>query len=157
MSSSAVAAEVGPNPPTAPQWVVFWCAGRRLGLPLDRVREILTPLPFTRLPGTGDEVCGLIGVRSRVVTAFDLGAVLGGESAAVEDHRVLVVEYGERIAAFVVEEVIAVAPSEVKAPPRKGGRIGIDRHLMLGTGEFEGSAFTALDSDQLLDRLLILT
>jgi purine-binding chemotaxis protein CheW len=152
VSSSAVDAEVGLNLPTAPQWVVFSCAGRRFGLPLERVREILTPRPFTRLPGTGAEVCGLVGVRTRIVTAFDLGIILGGSPARnAADHRLLIVEYGEKTPALVVEEVLAVAPADLTdAVPS-----GLDRQLILGAGEFESAPFIALDSDRLLDRLLI--
>jgi purine-binding chemotaxis protein CheW len=152
VSSSAVEAEAGLNLPTLPQWVVFSCADRRFGLPLERVREILTPRPFTRLPGTGREVCGLVGVRSRIVTAFDLGVVLGLSPARnAPDHRLLLVEYGEKSPALVVEEVLAVAPAELA----EAGPSALDRQLILGAGEFESEPFIALDSDRLLDRLLI--
>jgi chemotaxis signal transduction protein len=156
VSSSAVAAEVGSTPPAAPQWVVFACADRRLALPLDRVREILTPRPFARLPGTGEEVCGLVGVRSRVVTAFDLGVILGLRPARnTRDHRLLLIEYGERVPALVVEEVLAVVPAELTPGSSAAVPRALDSRLILGTGEFEGYPFIALDSDRLLDRLLI--
>jgi chemotaxis signal transduction protein len=155
VSSSAVEAEVGLILPPAPQWVVFSCANRRLGLPLSRVREILTPRPFTRLPGTGDEVCGLVGVRSRIVTAFDLGVILGLSPARnAPDHRLLLVEYGERVPALVVDEVLAVVPAELSAAGQLGVPRALDRQLILGTGQFEDEPFIALDSDRLLDRLL---
>jgi chemotaxis signal transduction protein len=156
VSSSAVEAEVGINLPPAPQWVVFRCADRRLALPLDRVREILTPRPFSRLPGTGPEVCGLVGVRTRIVTAFDLGVILGLSPARdASDHRLLLVEHGERTPALVVEEVLAVAPAELTAVGSYTTPAALDRQLILASGEFEGIPFMALDSDRLLDRLLI--
>ena len=156
MSSSAVEAEAGLNLPPAPQWVVFRCADRRLALPLDRVREILTPRPFSRLPGTGPEVCGLVGVRTRIVTAFDLGVILGLAPARnAPDHRLLLIEYGERTPALVVEEVLAVAPAELSETASFGIPAALDRQLILGTGEFESVPFIALDSHRLLDRLLI--
>lgn len=156
MSSSAAEAQAGLNLPPAPQWVVFSCADRRLALPLERVREILTPRPFTRLPGTGEEVCGLVGVRSRIVTAFDLGVILGLPPARkAPDHRLLLIEYGEKTPALVVEEVLAVAPAELVAAGPFGVPSALDRQLILGTGEFDSVPFIALDSDRLLDRLLI--
>jgi chemotaxis signal transduction protein len=135
--------------------VVFRCADRRLALPLERVREILTPRLFSRLPGTGPEVCGLVGVRTRIVTAFDLGVILGLKPARdAADHRLLLVEYGERTPALVVEEVLAVAPAELSETASFGIPAALDRLLILGSGEFESVPFIALDSDQLLDRLL---
>jgi chemotaxis signal transduction protein len=57
---------------------------------LDCVVEIIPPRPFTRLPGAGADVCGLVGVGGRVVTVFDLGVVLGlGRAADHADHRLL--------------------------------------------------------------------
>jgi chemotaxis signal transduction protein len=168
VSSSAVEAGAELVLPALPQWVVFSCGGHRLALPLEQVREILTPRPFTRLPGTGPAVCGLIGVRSRIVTAFDLAVILGLPPArATPDHRLLLVESGEKVPALVVEEVLAVAAAEL-APRRKRGRSAdhvkgsaakgaappIDALFVLGTGEFEGAPFSALDVDLLLDRLL---
>jgi purine-binding chemotaxis protein CheW len=156
VSTSAVEAEAGSTATAAPQWVVFSCANRRLGLPLRCVREILTPRPFTRLPGTGQEVCGLVGVRSRIVTAFDLGVILGlSPSRNVTDHRLLLVEFGERIPALVVDEVLAVVPAELVAAGQLGATRALDSQLVLGTGQFEDAPFIALDSDLLLDRLLI--
>ncbi len=100
-------------------------------------------------------MCGLVGVRSRIVTAFDLGTSLGlTASRATADHRLLLVEYGDRLAALVVEEVLAVAPADLSP----AGQLGVPRALdgqLLGTGHFEDVPFIALDSDRLLDRLLI--
>ena len=125
-------------------------------MPLGRVREILTPRAFTRLPGAGEEVCGLVGVRSRVVTAFDMGTILGlAPSRAVADHRLLLVEHGERTPAFVVDDVMAVVPADLTAAGRAGVPRALDRKLVLGTGQFEGAPFIALDPDRLLDRLLL--
>lgn len=127
-----------------------------MGLPLGRVREILTPRAFTRLPGAGPEVCGLVGVRSRIVTAFDLGVIMGlPASRNAPDHRLLLLEYGEKTPALVVEEVLAVAPAELVVAGTSGIPSMLDRQIILGSGEFEGAPFIALDSDRLLQRLLL--
>lgn len=100
----------GPIARITPQWVVFGCSGERFAVPLSRVREILLPQPLTRLPGCGQEVCGLAGLRGRIVTVLDFGAALGlGPSAAVSDHRLLLVEYGTEQVAGAVDEVLAIS------------------------------------------------
>jgi chemotaxis signal transduction protein len=140
------------------QWVVFTCEGRRFAVPLDRVRGIVTPQPFTRLPGCGPEVAGLIGLRGRVLTVFDFGVVLAARPAAIlPDHRVLLVEEGDRILGCAVDDVLAVADADVRPVAAEDERLaGVDPEgaHVLGTGEHEGATFVALDLDVVLRRLL---
>jgi chemotaxis signal transduction protein len=149
----AAAPDSAPAQPAGPQWVVLLCDDVRLAVPLARVREILTPRPFTRLPGCGPEVCGLIGVRGRIVTVFDLGVVLGrGRATNAPDHRLLLVDREGRTYGLAVEAVLRIAPSEtsegaaVDLPLEEGDVIGI--------GAIDEERFIALDPDHLLDRLL---
>lgn len=142
------AADADPATPPALQWVVFACSGRRLAVALDRVREIVTPRPFTRLPGSGREVAGLVGVRSRVVTAYDLGSVLAERPAReYPDHRVLLVDHDGRVLGLVVDEVLAVAALELVAAQPNGA-------MVLGEADWEGSPAQVLDMDRLLERVL---
>lgn len=147
VSNTAVVAEAGTHVPAALPWVVFACEGRHYGLPLEHVSEIITPRPFTRLPGAGREVCGLVGIRGRVVTVFDLGAILGLRSAAsFPDHRLLLLELGVRRVGAAVEEVVDIAPARIE---RTAGEAGV-----IGTGYVSDATFTALDPQSLLRRLL---
>lgn len=140
-------------------WAVFGCDGHTFGFPLDRVREIVFPGPITRLPGCGPEVCGLVGLRGRIVTVFDVGAALGlRPSASQPDCRLLLVECGDRLVAGVVERVEAVR----EVPVRPLGRlrsilkgIDVEREAVLGVGKWAGEPFVALDSDRLLGALLL--
>lgn len=147
VSNTVVVAEAGTHVPAVAQWVVFQCGTRRYGVPLDRVGEIISPRPFTRLPGAGPEVCGLAGVRGRVVTVFDLGAVLGLHPvAAFPDHRMLLLDIGTRRIGAIVEDVVDIAPARVE---REGDVPGV-----IGTGHMQDAEFTALDPQVLLGRLL---
>ncbi|MGH7507708.1 MAG: chemotaxis protein CheW [Longimicrobiales bacterium] len=158
VSNSAVAAGADAVVSPGPQRVIFACGGHRFAVPLERVREILTPQSFTRLPGCGPEVCGLTGVRGRVVTVFDLGVVLAGRrSAAVCDHRLMLVERGERLVGAAVDEVVAVtyAATEPFAPntPILEG-LPLRRDDAIGAGTIEEQSFILLDIDAILGRLL---
>lgn len=142
----------------ASQWVVFACGEHWFGLPLDRTREILPPRPITRLPGCGPEVCGLVGIRGRVVTVFDFGIVIGGESSVAKpDHRMLVLfVLGRRVAA-VVDEIIAVSREVSGVLPLDGDSLrpyDIDRDDLVGIGALGDGPFLALDPDRILGRLL---
>src|SRR3990172_7511427 len=95
------------------QWVVFACGEHWFGLPLERTREILPPRKITRLPGCGPEVCGLVGIRGRVVTVFDFGVIIGGgPSLAKPDHRMLVLFVQGRRGAAPGDEVLSVLRGE---------------------------------------------
>lgn len=140
------------------QWVVFACGEHSFGLPLDRTREILPPRPITRLPGCGPEVCGLVGIRGRVVTVFDFGVVIGG-SPSIErpDHRMLVLfVQGKRVGA-IVDEIIAVARETSGILPLENDALrpyDIERDDLIGIGALGDRPFLALDPDRILGRLL---
>lgn len=144
---SPAAAEAGIATAADPQWVVFACSDRRYAVPLHRVREIVTPRPFTRLPGSEGAVAGLIAVRGRVITAYDAGLALGRDrAAAAVDHRILLVDVAGRIAALVVEDVCAVAELPLEAVETGA--------LVIGSAEWDGVPVDALDLEHLLERAL---
>jgi chemotaxis signal transduction protein len=110
---------------------------------LDCVVEIIPPRPFTRLPGAGADVCGLVGVGGRVVTVFDLGVVLGlGRAADDADHRLLLLELGRRRLGAAVEDIVTIAPARIDAHDVDGA--------VVGTGHMPDLEFTALDPRTLL-------
>jgi chemotaxis signal transduction protein len=144
MEISPTIAVDAPRIPAGPQWVVFRCGDRRFVAPLDQIREILPPLPFTRIPGCGPEVCGLVGLRGRLVTVFDLGAALGLSALeCARDHRLLILERGAGSTAVAVTEVMAVArarverggaPDSLRAPAAEimgTCRVSDERHIAL--------------------------
>jgi purine-binding chemotaxis protein CheW len=141
------------------RWIRVTCAGRTYGLPLERVREILTPQPFTRLPGCDAEVAGLIGVRGRVVTVLDLGRILGTRAAAsLPDHRLLLVDYGERIVGLAVDDASAVVDGVLRPPVSEQERlVGLDPDGPedLGLIEAEEGSFMALDLDAVIARRIV--
>ena len=142
----------------ASQWVVFSCGEYWFGLPLDRTREILPPRVITRLPGCGPEVCGLVGIRGRVVTVFDFGVIIGGASSLLKpDHRMLVLFVQGRRVAAVVDEIIAVSRESTGVLPLTGDALrpfDIDRDDLAGIGALDDRPFLALDPDRILGRLL---
>lgn len=142
----------------APEWVVFACDGHRFGLPLGRVREVLEPRPVTRLPGCGPAVCGLVGVRGRIITTFDFGAALSLRPASsLPGHRLILLEHGERVFALAVDSIVAVARAAAADLPLTADALrtlDIERDDLLGIGAYGDLPFLAVDPDRLLGRLL---
>ena len=156
---AAIDASTGEPPATSPasQWVVFSCERHLLGVPVGQVREIVPGRRTTRIPGCGEDVAGLVNLRGRVVTVFDLGAALRLRPAAVlPEHLLLVLEREARPAALAVEHVLAVAhtPAEGLAVRREALRaLDIAAADVLGVGDWDGRAFVALDAESLMARL----
>ena len=142
----------------SPQWVVCSCDGHWLAFPINSVREILPPRPFTRMPGTGAEVCGLIGLRGRLVTVLDLGAVLGLTPAATrDDHRLVLIEHEGRVVGMAVDEMVAVtraAARELSLAKENRGLFDIERDDVIGVGTLNDRPFTAIDPAPVIRRLL---
>lgn len=53
-------------------FVTFTVAGQLFGVPVTRVQDILTPDAIAPVPGGPPEVRGLINLRGRIVTVFDM-------------------------------------------------------------------------------------
>lgn len=148
--------EEAPPPVEWPDRVVFMCGDHLFAVKLLETREIVPPMLLTRLPGCGPEVAGLIGLRGRVITVFDLGILLGLPSGLrVADHRIVVLELGERVAAFVVDRIVEVVRGEAAAiepgrtPPLLVGSDDIE-----GVGQLNDAPWYSLDIHAILARLL---
>lgn len=141
----------------APRWVVFACDGHRFGIPLSRVREIVSPRPYTRLPGCGPAVSGLIGLRGRVVTVFDFGALLSlAPAAEAADHRVILLEREDRLIGLAVDSIVAVAGAEAQLPIDADmlRALDIEQEHVLGVGTFGERPFVVVDPERVLRPLL---
>jgi purine-binding chemotaxis protein CheW len=114
------------------QFVTVKVAGEELGLPIERVREIVEQRPITRVPSMPAVIRGLANVRGRVVPVvdlaarFDLGAGAGGRFsclALVEvpvDGEVLLLG----LAADAIGQVLEV--DQVLPPPTFGTRVKLE-------------------------------
>ena len=156
--NSGGVAEAARRSVVAPEWVVFRCAGGAFGVPIRSVKEIIRPRPYTRLPGCGAEVCGLIGLRGRVITVFDFAAAEGLPALdRDQDHRILIIEYGNRLAGFAAQSIAGVATGRVgelavSAESLRG--FDVDREELVGIGELRTEPFVAVDPRRVLERLL---
>lgn len=99
--------------PAASQLVAMVIAGQRVGLDVTRVRDVLGPLPRTRVPRAPAEVAGVLNLRGHIVTAIDLAARLGVPASGERAMSVVVEHQGELYAVLVdqVEEVVRPEPA----------------------------------------------
>lgn len=94
------------------------------------VREILDPVPITRVPNAGDFVGGLINVRGSVVPLADLRVSFGMERPPADaDTRIVVMEIeldGEPMVAGIladkVYDVSDITAASIEDAPKVGMR-----------------------------------
>lgn len=59
------------------EYVTAMIGGQLFGLPISRVQDVFMPERLTRVPLASDDIAGVLNLRGRIVTAFDMRARLG--------------------------------------------------------------------------------
>ncbi len=134
------------------EYVSFALAGEAYAVPISRVAEILKPLPITPVPRSPRVVVGVMTVRGRLVTVFDLRRRLRLPEAPL-DHRtrILITDTGEERIGLLVDEVMQVhrlAESEIEPRDVLGGD---PEPYLAGIGRPEGAILILLDLRPILE------
>ncbi|MBI4541384.1 MAG: chemotaxis protein CheW [Gemmatimonadetes bacterium] len=148
-------ADIGLAAPSGASKHLLLRAGDRFfAVPILEVREVLPRQDYVRLPGAGPAVCGLISVRSRVLTVLDFAAAVGlGRSSAGADHRVVVLEHGERSVGLAVDAVVEIAelvPEALSASGEKPVEGDPEAPYLVAVGEAAGFRFAVIGVSELV-------
>jgi purine-binding chemotaxis protein CheW len=106
---------------TATLYSTFSVDDRYVGIPVDRVQEVLLAQPLTPVPLAHDHISGVLNLRGQIVTAIDLRARLGlppREADAPSAHVVIVTDGGPL--SLVVDrlgDVVPVDDASFEPPP----------------------------------------
>ena len=134
--------------------LTFVIAAEQYAVDIERIVEIVTPRPLTRIPNADPSVLGIISLRGTIVTLVDVRRKLGHPAATSEDGdtRIVVVDYHNEMIGFVVDRVLRVV---------KAASADIEPHPVVHATELDesvrgvfraGAALTILlDLDKLLD------
>jgi purine-binding chemotaxis protein CheW len=142
------------------QLVVFRLGKEQFAAPIERVREILRPVKFTRMPRAGTFVQGLFNLRGQVLPLLDLKARLGLQKAAApampeardNKARVVVVEATGEAFGVQVDEVLEVlrCDRDNLQSPQSVLELQAGRSLASVLDQ-EGRLVLVLDVERLLD------
>ena len=111
---------------TSRQVLMLGLAGEMFALDATQVREILDPIPVTRVPGAQSYVSSVLNVRGKVIPLADLRVRFGMPPASITpDSRFIVIEIelaGEPTTiGIVADKVYEVTDLDIstlqKAPP----------------------------------------
>lgn len=133
--------------------LTFTIAGEQYAVDIERIVEIVTPRPVTRVPNADPSIVGIISLRGTIVTLVDARRRLRhGAGSETPDTRIVVIDLQSETVGFVVDRVqrvvkltrSAVEPHPVVHPTELHESIrGVFR-----TG---GALTILLDLDKLLD------
>jgi len=146
-------------PPSRPgRYLGLRLGGSRYGIPVAQVREIIVMCPVTEVPRMPAHIRGVINLRGTVVPVVGLRERFGMSPLEDEARACIVVlqplgtaRPGSLVGAIVdaVDEVLALADSEIGPPPEFGSQFDV-RHIS-GIATRNGNVHTLLDVAHIFD------
>lgn len=134
-------------------YATFALADRSVGIPVDRVQEVLRAQPLTPVPLAHAHVSGLLNLRGQIVTAIDLRARLGLPARADDDATAnVIVRTEDGPLSLVVDalgDVVDVEDEDFEPPPET--LRGASRPLIKGAYKLDDALLLDLDLDRTLD------
>ncbi|TCI22654.1 chemotaxis protein CheV [Exiguobacterium sp. SL-9] len=88
--------------------VIFQSGPFIFGINVMKVREIITMLPLTPLPGTPEAIMGLIELRGEVMTVIDLPMVINHPREVGDNDRLIVCEFNGEKSVLRVDQVTEI-------------------------------------------------
>jgi purine-binding chemotaxis protein CheW len=118
------------------------------------VREILPPLPATRIPGVAGAVEGLVNMRGILLTVVDAHRLLGRPRRETDEGPIIVLDASGKTYGLIVGEVkdFVELPETAVAP--RGQLPGVDPRIVRAVGSRGDEHFVILDIDALLAPML---
>ena len=139
------------------KYLTFSLAGESYGVPVLKVREIITMLHITTVPQMPPYVKGVINLRGKVIPVIDLRTKLGLPAASLTVSNCIVVVQitptgmeTKNIGLIVdaVEEVANLTHDDIEPAPDFGGTINVE--YLLGMATLKGHVKSLLDIDKVI-------
>jgi purine-binding chemotaxis protein CheW len=139
------------------KYLTFSLAGESYGVPVLKVREIITMLHITTVPQMPPYVKGVINLRGKVIPVIDLRTKLGLPAASLTVSNCIVVVQitptgmeTKNIGLIVdaVEEVANLTQDDIEPAPDVGGTINVE--YLLGMATLKGHVKSLLDIDKVI-------
>ena len=126
--------------------------GGLYGIDSTTIREIVTVLEATRLPGAPAHVRGVVNLRGQLLTVVDLGHRLTGEATVAAEGSIVVITSSDRVLGVLVEDVhdvqeLHVVPTEREVLARADG-------LLTGVGRLGDEVVLVIDIPELVRQTL---
>lgn len=132
--------------------ILFQACDEWFGLPIEWVREIQPLERVTRVPNAPAEILGILNLRGRVLTLFDLAGCLGIARGTRPNTHAVVLDFADPevnvgLGVQQIAQVRGIPVSAVEPPPREGSLGGLE-----GLFELEGKVVGVLDLSRVFAR-----
>ncbi len=152
MNTAAVMAPQATVNQQGGKFLTFFLAKEEYGIEILKVREIIGMMNITPVPGTPEEICGVVNLRGKVIPVMDLRLKFSMETVErTEETCIIVVQAQDTEMGIVVDrvsEVTDIASEEIQEPPAFDA--ATDTEYILGIGKAEGRVTLLLDIDRVL-------
>jgi len=137
------------------QLVTFYLAGEEFGLPISKVKEIVSVPAVTRLPKAPQYIEGIANLRGNILPFVNLRLLFGLPfEERTDDTRAVVVEINGRALGIIVDRVLEVmyVDSAHIAPPPAISKSSADANYLQGVARLDHGKrlVLLLDAEQLL-------
>lgn len=134
------------------QLIVFTIHSDEFGIDIGRISSIEKMLPVFKIPNTPDYVEGLINLRSKVHTVFNLRKRFGLPEMAFDDNtKIIMVNMSESAVGIIVDEVkeiTKVDDSEFEDTPKALSTL--QNQFLAGTVKIGARVIMLLNIDKIL-------
>lgn len=139
------------------KYLTFILGHESYGIPVLKIREIISMLHITPVPQMPSYVKGVINLRGKVIPVIDLRVKFSlANTAITESNCIVVVQValsngGSKQLGLIVdavEEVANIAAADIEGAPDFGG--SVDTVYMLGMAKIKGVVKTLLDIDKVI-------
>jgi len=136
----------------AGKYLTFVLAGGIYGLEILRVREIISMMDITLMPGTPEFVKGLINLRGRIVPVIDTRIYFSLPQVEATDRTcIIVADIGRTGVGFIVDEVVEavdISADQIEDTPSLAANV--DTRFIRGMSSAGGKVTILLDMARVL-------
>lgn len=134
------------------QFVKFLVGNEVFGVDINQTREIIKLQEMLKVPNTPPYIEGLINLRGKVLTVFNLRKRLGfPESEFDENCKIIIVNYNDMDIGFTVDlvsEILRVPEESVETTPSSVS--GVDNRFLSGVAKVNDKLILLLDLQSVL-------
>lgn len=131
--------------------VCFALGQQELAFPIADVRETVPLQPITRVFLTPSCIAGVFSLRGEIVTAIELGVLLGmPASTAHDDSRIVVIETGAGTAGILADRLCDLRTLDQPLDPPPANVAPSVASLLLGVAATPTGTVRVLDANALL-------
>lgn len=135
------------------EFVTAWIAGQLFGIPIGRVHDVFEAERITHVPLSPPEISGVLNLRGRVVTAFDMRKRLGlPPRESLKKQMAIGIDHEGEAYGLLVDsmgEVLKLATASIDAVP-----INLQKdwaEISAGIYRLEDRLMIVLDVERILD------